>query len=166
MSKKNVLVLSLSNNFSRFVSKQIADSLELFYVDLNDMLEYNMVNEQMLETAGRKYFDKQMQKTIKSVLDYENSLVMGDIELFLNNNNLLYFKKDFLIVYMFVKEDELEEFEKNYEFKRSLYAFDEEDEICKMFANVVIKPNIKEINFDEIKKTIQKKMEAKNENWW
>ena len=85
--KKNIAIVSLSNNYSRTVSKNIADFLELFYVDLNDIMEYNLVNDEMLEKAGREYFENERQKVITGVAGFDNSLVTGDVELFLTNNN-------------------------------------------------------------------------------
>ena len=163
--KNNIVVVSLSNNYSRQVGKQLADFLEMFYVDLNDILEYNLVNDKMLETAGKEYFDKERKKIINSVTSYENSLVVADIELFLLNNNFVYFKSNFLIIYLYCNETELERYESAFKNKRNLYAFNEENEIVKKFSDLIVKVDLKKDNqCEQIKKAIIKYLEAQNEN--
>lgn len=153
--KNNLAIISLSNNYSRQIGKQLADFLELFYVDLDDILEYNLVNSKMLEIAGKEYFDAEKQKVIKSVAQFDNSLVVGNLELFLTNNNFNYFKNDFYIIYLFCDKEKIEDIEKKFEVKRQFFAFDEEDKICKSYANLVINvDNANENNFEFIKNAI------------
>ena len=80
--KKNIVILSLSNNYSRDIGKRLADFFDMFYIDLNDILEYNLVDENMLKTAGREYFETERTKIVKGLSHYENSLIVGDLELF------------------------------------------------------------------------------------
>ena len=163
--KNNLVVVSLSNNYSRQVGKQLADFFDMFYVDLNDILEYNLVDNKMLETAGKEYFDKERKKIINSVTSYENSLVVADLELFLLNNNFVYFKNNFLIIYLYCNESELEKYESKFKNKRNLYAFDEENEIVKKFADIILKTDLQEVNqCEQIKNEIIKFMEGSNEN--
>lgn len=163
--KNNLVVLSLSNNYSRQVGKELADFFEMFYVDLNDILEYNLVNSKMLEFAGKEYFERERKKIINSVTSYENSLVVADLELFLLNNNFVYFKNNFLIIYLYCDEDELQKYESSFKIKRNLFAFAEEDEIVKKFADITVKIDFKKDNqFEQIKKALVKYLEANNEN--
>ena len=155
--KKNIAIVSLSNNYSRIISKNIADFLELFYVDLNDIMEYNLVNEDMLESAGREYFEKERQKVICGVAEFDNSLVTGDIELFLANENFDIFKKNFIIIYLYFENNVLIDIESGFETKRSIVAFKEEDEICKKNCDITILMT-KDYgnNISEIKKSLLK----------
>ena len=165
--KNNLVVVSLSNNYSRQVGKELADFFEMFYVDLNDILEYNLINNKMLETAGKEYFDKERKKIINSVTNYENSLIVADIELLLLNNNFVYFKNNFLVIYLYCKEPELANYETSFKSGRNLYAFKEEDEIVRKFADVIVDVDFKTGNLCEsIKNAILKYAEEMNENWW
>ena len=150
--KSNLVVLCLSNNYSRQIGKKLADFFELFFVDLNDILEYNLVDSNMLQTAGHDYFESQKQKVIKSVGEYENTLVVGDAELFLSSKNISHLLNNFVIIYLQFDKDSLELIEKDYETKRLLYAAEEEDKIFKGFANIVIKSTISDENNIELVK--------------
>lgn len=158
--KKNIAIVSLSNNYSRSISKNIADFLELFYVDLNDIMEYNLVNDAMLENAGQEYFEKERQKVICGVADFDNSLVTGDVELFLANNNFDIFNKNFILIYLCFENNELIDIENEFTSKRSLVAFKEEDKICKKNCDITISMTKDfEKNISEIKKSLLKYLE-------
>ncbi len=158
--KKNIAIVSLSNNYSRIISKNIADFLELFYVDLNDIMEYNMVNDKMLESAGKEYFEKERQKVIAGVAEFDNSLLTGDVELFLANENFEIFKKNFILIYLYFDNNDLIKIESTFQNTRNLIAYKEEDEICKKNCDVVVymKDNF-DANINEIKKSLIKYLE-------
>ena len=163
--KNNLLVVSLSNTYTRQVGEALASFLEIFYVDLNDILEYNLVNSNMLESAGKQYFDMERQRVIKSVTEYNNSLVVANLELLLANGNLSCFKDNFFIVYLYCDKSQLESFEAKQQNRRNLYAFDEEDKIIKRVADIVIEADINSKNQVEmIKNGIVKYLEASDEN--
>ena len=167
MLKTNLAILCLSNNYSRQIGKKLADFFELFYVDLNDILEYNLVDGKMLETAGHDYFEKERQKVIKSVGEYENTLVVANAELFLSSKNISHLFDNFIIIYLKFDKESLEIIESGYENKRLLYAINEEDKIFKSFANIVIDSTISdENNMELVKKELYKYLEAQDENRW
>ena len=56
--KKNITIICLSNKYKKIVAKELADSLEMFYADINDIMEYNLINSEMLLSAGQQYFDE------------------------------------------------------------------------------------------------------------
>ncbi len=165
MTKKNLLILSLSNNYSRQIGKKVADFFELFFVDLNDILEYNLVDSKMLETAGHDYFEKEQQKVIKSVGEYESTVVVGDTELFLSGKNMSHFLNDFVVVYFQFSKENLDILESEYENKRLLYAYKEEDKIFKNYANFVIDATISDDNnINILQKKLAKYLEAHDED--
>ena len=158
--KKNIAIVSLSNNYSRTISKNIADFLELFYADLNDIMEYNMVNDAMLESAGREYFEKEKQKVVASVAEFENTLLTGDIELFLANDNFEIFRKNFILIYLDFDNNDLTKIESTIQNGRNLVAYKEEDEISKKNCDIVISMTENfEDNIAEIKKSLIKYLE-------
>ena len=155
--KKNIVILSLSNNYSRDIGKRLADFFDMFYIDLNDILEYNLVDENMLKTAGREYFETERTKIIKGLSHYENSLIVGNLELFFEQNNIVYLKNNYIIIYLHSAKNKVEEYEKQFEFQRNLIAFEEEDKICKLFKDIQIEANVDvESDLQNIKKELQK----------
>ena len=105
-----------------------------------------MIDNSMLETCGKRYFDKETKKVLHSVSQYENSLVSGNINLFLNDDIIKQFKEKFIVLYMQydkkqlqkMQEDETEKFEDNKIHHNNLLAFEEEDMLCKNFADITI----------------------------
>ena len=118
----------------------LANSLGMFFVDIGDMLSYNLINAQMLSCSGQKYFEKQKQKTICSFLDYENTLATGDIKYFLGNQNLQKFAQTYIILYLEIDASRLNALSgaQNAEKRRPPFAIKEECQICKRYANVKI----------------------------
>lgn len=140
--KKNILLLCLDKNYSRNLGKKLADMLELFFVDINDILEYNLINNQMLESAGKTYFEKEKQKVLKGFADYENSVFCANFELLTQKNNLTKFKNNSITIYLHLAHGELETLQQNQEMQHLLIAFDEEDKFCKDNADLVVNVNL------------------------
>ena len=136
--KRNLAILSLSNNYSREIGKKIADNFDMFFVDLNDLMEYNLINDNMIEVAGREYFEGERTKLVKSLSQYENSLVVGDLELFFEQNNIVYLKNNYIVIYLHFDKKSLVKYEKNFEIQRNLSAFLEEDKICEIFKDIKV----------------------------
>ena len=98
--KKNITIICLSNKYKKIVAKELADSLEMFYADINDIMEYNLINSEMLLTAGQQYFDQNEEKTIKTVSDYDNTILTLNLSTLNKNNNLDIIKNNSLIIYV------------------------------------------------------------------
>ena len=139
--KNNITILCLSNIYSKKICQKFADSLDMFFVDVNDILEYNLVNSDMLQSAGKSYFDKQERKTIMGLSQYENALFRANIELLTKADNIKVFKENSVVLYVKLPVKILEKFELEAETKQvvhPLYAFDEEDKFCKQNCDCVI----------------------------
>ena len=170
MIKNNLLMLSLENYISKHTKQKLADSLDLFFADINDILEYNLIDNSMLETCGKKYFDKETKKVLHSVSQYENSLVSGNINLFLNDDTIKQFKEKFIVVYMQydkkqlqkMQEDETQTSKDNKIHHNNLLAFEEEDMLCKSFSDITIPMTEDENeNIESIKKSLLKFVEGR-----
>ena len=68
--KSNIAILCLSNNYSKYLGKKLADDLDMFFADISDILEYNLIDNNMLETAGKEYFDAQKERVINGICQY------------------------------------------------------------------------------------------------
>ena len=153
--KNNILLLCLDKVYSRELGKKLSDELELFFVDINDILEYNLINSQMLKNAGKAYFEKEKQKVLKGFADYENSVFCANFELLSQKNNLEKLKNNAIAIYLRLTEDTIGELQKSQEMQHILVAFDEEDKFCSKNADIVINASLDEENsLSEIKKGI------------
>lgn len=58
------------------LGKYLADELNMFYADLNEIMEYNFVDKNTLQFAGKDYYEKQVYKGIKAASNYENAVLI------------------------------------------------------------------------------------------
>jgi shikimate kinase len=141
--KKNIAFVSLKSKFCKNLCKMFCDRLELMFADISDILQYNMINSNMLRLAGKSYFDSEEQKVIKNVVDCENIGVNIDFITLNKGENLQIVKNNCLLVYLCFGKDVLQKINKVAGSKNSklLVAFNEEDKICKSFADIVVEIN-------------------------
>ena len=128
----------------------------MFFANIGDILEYNLINDNMLEIAGKEYFDVQQEKIIKSVCQYENTVICGTFEILINN--VEYIKKNSLLIYLKLDKKAVEKYEnndKNIKFFIKDITFEQENKLCSDFADIVAEMSTdKEINLDNIKNLI------------
>lgn len=98
--KKNITIICLSSQFRKKVAKTLADELDMFYADVNEIMEYNLINSEMLEKAGQEYFDENEQKTLKTISSYENTVLTLNYSTLNKNNNFALLKQNTLIIFM------------------------------------------------------------------
>jgi len=91
------------NNYSKNIAKILADKLEMFYVDFAELLEYELVDSGNIITAlgkrdGNKYISGIEQKLIKTVNEYENTIItINPVKLFSAKNSAAFKKSSFLV---------------------------------------------------------------------
>lgn len=137
--KNNIAFLCLSNNYAKYLGKKFADNLDMFFANISDILEYNLINGDMLETAGKEYFDAQQERVIGSVCQYENTIICGTFEILINNVDRL--KNNSLVVYLKLDKKTIEKYEKddkNSKFLIKEITFEQEDKLCNDCADIVI----------------------------
>lgn len=137
--KNNIAILCLSKNYAKYLGKKLADNLDMFFANINDILEYNMIDNNMLETAGKEYFDSQQQRVIGSVCQYENALICGSFEILINNAERI--KNNALLVYLKLDKKTTEKYEKNdnnSKFFIKEITFQQEDKLCSDSSDVYL----------------------------
>ena len=140
--KKNITIICLVNDYKKRVAKALADELEMFYADVNEIMEYNLINDEMLEKAGQQYFDENESKTVKTIASYDNTILTLNFSTLNKGNNLDILKKDSLIIYLklnFLKFCELN----RYENKKSLIKineieFEDRNTYISSFADIIV----------------------------
>lgn len=154
--KKNITIICLVNEYKKRVAKALADELDMFYADINEIMEYNLINDEMLEKAGQQYFDENESKTVKTIASYENTILTVNFSTMNKGNNLDILKKDSLIIYVKLSFDKFCELDK-YESLKSLVqinkiAFQDRDQYISNFAN--IKVEVKDLEISSVIKSI------------
>lgn len=134
--KTNIALVSLNFDHTRQLCKDLADQLDMLFADINDILEYNMVNQQMLDMAGKEYFDKEEKKVLASVVQCNNACICCKFEILNKNSNFDVLKSNCLVIFLEYAKSEL----KNSDiWQKQSYAFDVENSICKKNADISIK---------------------------
>ena len=114
--KPNLVVVGFENEFNKKLCIYLADKLDMFFVDVKELIEYDLVNsKEALLRCGKEYIEKEERKTVRNVSEYENTVVNIPYDLFVNNrdffknNNINIFIKPFKVdnIDMLVMEDRI-----------------------------------------------------------
>ena len=102
---KNILIVGLSDDFGRLFSSLLADKLDFYYLDVESLLEYSIMDRLKMEkVCGVKYLDEQEKKVIKSINDYQKTVISMKLDLFIGHlKNIL--SGNILVYLKFGKED-------------------------------------------------------------
>lgn len=152
--KKNIVFVGLDNQITKSIANALSKELDMFFLDINDLIKYNFKNEDdVIFKVGIEYYDNQIKKIIKGASSYENTIFNCPYDLFLNDEIFNYFKDNHLI-YIDIPKQVLEKIslENNIDNKLDvqLLAYDEFKTKLMSKTNVSLKyteinNNIKEL---------------------
>lgn len=103
--KSNIALICLFNNYSRNVSKALCDKLDMFYVDVEDMLDFELgdiehIKQTLGDKEGANYIKKCENHVIDNVCDFENTIVTIDPIVLFENKNFAKISEKCFIVYL------------------------------------------------------------------
>ena len=144
--KSNITFIALNRNFKIDIAKNLAETLGMFYIDINDLIKYELTNiDKVISLAGLEYYNKVETKTVRSVSTYENTLITLDLDTFFNNDNYKILKDSSLFIYLRLnfeqyKEKLEQEIEKKSKHEKSLNkkVFKERDKLINFTSDIVI----------------------------
>lgn len=138
--KKNIAFISIKSKFCNALCKMFCNKLEMLYADFNDILQYNLVNADMLDSAGQEYFDSEEQKVLKSVVECENIGINIDFSILNKGENISLVKDTCLVIYLRYSKQLIEKFNKHTtkQHTKLLVAYDIEDKICANYSDIVV----------------------------
>ncbi|MBQ7977145.1 MAG: hypothetical protein IJ301_00895 [Clostridia bacterium] len=90
--KTNIAFICLLENYAKNVSKIMAEKLEMFYVNVDDMVQFELGDaEHVVDTLGKsdgeKYINKCENKVVGNVTSFENTIIcMNPTTMFSNDN--------------------------------------------------------------------------------
>ena len=139
--KSNILFVGLNYEFIKKISKEICDGFDMFFLDVNALIEYNLAAKQNIEElCGIDYLNKEREAIILSVNNYENSVVCVPYSIFLENGIAKELKNNAIVVYLKLPKKVLN---KQNETEGGLLteciAFEEFDKLLAKNADVVVK---------------------------
>lgn len=164
--KTNLVIVSLIDSKTKKIAEQLANDLDLYFADINDILDYNLYNAGDIEkNCGLEYLNKLKQKTIREISSYENTLISISNNLFVADNNAQNLNKYGTVVFINYSKQTINKYieslssseEKN-TFNVMMLAYNDIVKICTENCDVEI-PITKldfDANYKKIKKVINK----------
>ncbi len=157
--KKNITIICLSNEYKKNIAKQLALELDMFYADINDIMEYNLINSEMLEKAGQQYYDENEAKTIKTVSGYDDTILTLNLSTLNKSNYLDIIKQNSLIIYIRLDFETFMNLNKAENSKALVkineIAFDDRDKLISNFADIIV-----ENKYIDVTRTIKQIIEG------
>ncbi len=170
--KTGIAIISLSDTFKKLVAKNLADKLDMNFVDVNEFVQYDVLNiDHIIKTAGLEYYNNLERKSLKVLSSYENTVMSLDLPTLLNEFNYKYLKEKTIICFVKIDIDELKrrlteigEYHNTFADKIFEKVFNEREKIVEQVSEVVVevKSNTKSVE-DCLIEEIKKYFEAKNE---
>lgn len=103
--KTNIAFICLLPKYSKNVSKLLGEKLDMYFVDVEDMLEFELGDvEHILSILGSKEGKKYMRecetRVIKNVVSFENTIITVQPMTMFSNRNFNRIRKTSYIVYL------------------------------------------------------------------
>lgn len=158
--KQNIAILCLVKQFGKDTAQKLSNRLDMFYADVNDLMEYNFINDATIKASGQQYFDKLEGDLLKKISEYVNSIFTLGFSTINKHNNIDFIKKGCLLIFLNLKYEDFVKLNKkgnkNLEKLDSL-VYEDRKKIMNQYADIVvnIKNTDKEIVLKEVVKSIK-----------
>ncbi len=151
--------MCLIKQIKKDISHKLAKNLDMFYADVNELMNYNYIDENTIKIAGQEYFDKLEADFIKKISDYENTVFSLNLATANKNKNIDTIKKSCLIIFLELNYQDYVKL--NVKDSKSLEKLDEmmydsRNKLLTQYADIVVK--IKKMDTDLILKNIIKEI--------
>lgn len=142
--KNSICIVGLINDFTKKIAKALADELEMFYADVNELLQFDLIDiNEAQKKSGKNYILKLETSKVKTVSTYENTVFTLNYSSLINNNNYEYVKENSLIIYLklgektFLKVLENQNLTKNQKHLQAV-VFKDRDKLCNKICDIKI----------------------------
>ena len=143
--KFNITSVCFLNDYNKQVCTIVSDKLDFYYADVNDFLEFNMVNaNEVISLCGVEYLEKLETDSVKNVASFENAVISIEPRLFVNKKNSDSLKKNGLIIYvkmpkkLYADQIAKQKKDKQDEMLNILNVYDDYDNICSKNADIIL----------------------------
>lgn len=128
MENRKILLIGLNDAMVETVASSIADKVDLYYLNIADLLEYSFRNVvQMKEICGEEYYIREERAVIHSVHMFENFYASIPYSLFLNYHSEF---SDYFCVYLKIPKEKLSPVD--------ALVYDERNVFLKKHTNYII----------------------------
>ena len=104
MLKNNITIFCVLDNYGTTVAKMLSDKLGMYYADILDMFEYELIDTKHIinslgEEQGQKYIQDTEHRVIKNVSNFDNTLINIRPDKLFEEDNLASISKHSYIIY-------------------------------------------------------------------
>lgn len=176
VSKYNFILITLADMEIKNISSLLAKKLEYYYLNTEELIDYELYDKKkMFEVCGVDYLNNQLKKILKTVNEFENSVISMSYTTYSNNYKIIDRKKS-KIIYLETSKEQLEneynklkeklEVQKSMSTRKTnllsnlgiaLMVFDERDKFLKKNCDFEVKYDIS--NMTDTVKEIMGKIE-------
>lgn len=145
--KTNITFICLLPNYSRNVGKMLCDKLDMYFADVEDMLDFELGDMEHIlsvlgDKEGKKYLRETEARVIKRIASFENTLVCVDPTKLFSNRNFERLQKTCYMVYLQISPKNLvsqaEESKDIINEKALLTAFSDRDKIYVEKSDILV----------------------------
>ena len=159
MDKANLFVLGLSKLFTDEVCRELSESLEMFYANVQEILEFELMDLMEVESiCGVDYLLKQELSIVRRISSYDNTIINGKLSALNHDKTYESVKQNCLIIYLQQDQAALQNAYEKEELSESQSninndLFEDRDKLACAFSDVVV--NVANLNVaDATKKVI------------
>lgn len=105
MSAINLCVVGLANNFTDNLCKKLSIYLDMYYANVQKILDYELQVEDMEKICGKDYLVKKQKSVIKRICEYEDSIINIEYSLLNDQDICAIIKNCSLIIYVNIDKD-------------------------------------------------------------
>lgn len=103
----NIVVVALSEKFSKAIASSLANRLDMFMVDCHEMIVYDLIDpKDVLDRCGIEYFKKRERSVVRNCAEFYNTVVSINYELLKEYQNLF---TSSLVFYVKLPKDKIEQ---------------------------------------------------------
>lgn len=162
----NIVVACLREDVKQKVVKILADKMEMYYADIDELVKYEVINPQdVIDKVGVEYLQQLIDKQVYNISTYENTIITASDNILTSSKNILALKTSSLIILIKIPFKAY----KKYITKQAkgvlqpadiinLNMFFDKEKIIEKSAHIVI--NAKWLNAHHIAKKVIKQIKA------
>ncbi len=160
----NLVIACLREDIKQQVVKVLADKMEMYYADIDELVKYEVINPQdVIDKVGVEYLQQLIDKQVYNISTYENTIITASDNVLTSSKNILALKTSSLIILIKIPFKAY----KKYVTKQAngvlqpadiinLNMFFDKEKIIEKSANIVV--NAKWLNAKHIAKKVIKEI--------
>lgn len=151
MKKSLIIITGMVDAFNNSVASFLCEKLAMYFLDFSKLMEFELAEkDEIIAKCGVEYLENLENKLVKSVINYENSVIVINYDLLTYNKNYEHFVTSGYTFYLRFEKDKLKD-NKNVNIINKI-AFQERDNNLKNICGHVI--TLKSFNPEQAAKRV------------